>query len=478
MPKAGIWRQLPWRDESIGVALVLALAVQVFAGLSLRGLFADGAFFVTQIVSEHSFFIPAPSRWMSTVLYELPALAAVELGMDTPGEVALIYSLATNVMPGAILLLCRAALPAAESRYLVFPAFVYFAGTLSAQFASTVEGLIAVPYIWLIFYLILFGVLSPARLCLILLLSIGTIRMHEQMSFLAPFLVVASGFRWRELTTPAQRLILGLAVVAMLVSTAFGAYPALYPAMHYPAERAQLVQGLLDLSWLYMPEWGYNLPAAFGLAAAVAILVCIALPRIARATAAIFSIVVVALAIAAFRVDVLTFPFGQFVARYNAAFLSFPLMILVLIARCVPGAFQRVAPLPVCCVVVMLGVSTSLWHIQASEKWSSYVSQFRSVLASGNGIIPATALDGPDAHSALLARMMSWNWTNPDLSILVLPRRCMTSVVDNPPGDGWRPHRLQDLKTMPRIAGLTYTYLLPPEMQASACPPVNTTGGG
>jgi hypothetical protein len=33
---------------------------------------------------------------------------------------------------------------------------------------------------------------------------------------------------------------------------------------------------------------------------------------------------------------------------------------------------------------------------------------------------------------------MIWGWTNPDLSIIALPRRCMTSVIDNPPDGALR----------------------------------------
>jgi hypothetical protein len=93
------------------------------------------------------------------------------------------------------------------------------------------------------------------------------------------------------------------------------------------------------------------------------------------------------------------------------------------------------------------------------------------VLVSNNGIIPsAVLLQPPGARSAQLAAMMIWSWTNPDLSILAVSRRCMTSVIANSPGH-WQPYDLQDPTTLPQISSLTYTYLLSPDRQAAACPP-------
>jgi hypothetical protein len=70
-----------------------------------------------------------------------------------------------------------------------------------------------------------------------------------------------------------------------------------------------------------------------------------------------------------------------------------------------------------------------------------------------------------------LAAKMWWDWTNPDLSLLALPRSCVNSVIANPTWYvGWDPYTLSNLATMPPIPGVTYTYLLPSEQQQAACP--------
>jgi hypothetical protein len=120
---------------------------------------------------------------------------------------------------------------------------------------------------------------------------------------------------------------------------------------------------------------------------------------------------------------------------------------------------------------MILGVTVSLWHIQATEKWSAFFSHFRTVLDSNSGIIPSDMLLHPQgARPARLAAEMIWSWTNPDLSILARPRRCITSIIANPQPVSWY-YNLKDPATLPRIPGLTYTYLLSPDRQAAACPP-------
>jgi hypothetical protein len=353
----------------------------------------------------------------------------------------------------------------------VFPAYAYFAGTLAAQFANS-EGLVATAYLWLLLYLILFGQFEVWRLSLILLLSTFCVRLHEETSFLGPVLIAAGWLRWRDVMTQSARLALGLALLAILASTTVSTYEALFPSN--PPQRASLMSDLVFLRWIYVPGAGCNLPAVLGLAAGASILACVATPKISRPAVITFAIIAATLAAAAFWANFLTAPEAQFAARDNAAFLSFPLMILLLVACFVPGVSDRLTAPPIQAIVMILGVSVTLWHIQATEKWSAYLSHFRSVLASNSGIIPSAALlEPPGTLTAQLAAKMIWpRWTNPDLSILALPRRCITSVIDNPPGDGWHPYDLQDLATLPRIPGLTYTYLLPPERQASACPPI------
>src|SRR5262245_46477053 len=111
--------------------------------------------------SRTPFFFPA--RALSNMITQLPVLAAMRLGVQTPHGVALAFSVSSNLLPGLIILLCLPALPSGERHFFIFPAFVYFAGILSAQFASAAEGLVATSYFWLLLCLIAFGRLTILR---------------------------------------------------------------------------------------------------------------------------------------------------------------------------------------------------------------------------------------------------------------------------------------------------------------------------
>src|SRR4029077_15121967 len=134
---------------------------------------------------------------------------------------------------------------------------------------------------------------------------------------------------------------------------------------------------------------------------------------------------------------------------------------VVLVARFVPGTANRITAPPVQKIVIILGVTVSLWHIQATEKWSTFFSHFRTVINLNSGIIPSDMLMRPEGtRPAQLAAKMIWSCSNPDLSILARTRRCITSIIANPQPRNWS-YNLQDSNTLPRIPGLTYTYLLP-----------------
>ena len=77
------------------------------------------------------------------------------------------------------------------------------------------------------------------------------------------------------------------------------------------------------------------------------------------------------------------------------------------------GRNRLTAP-PVQKIVIILGVTVSLWHIQATEKWSNFFSHFRTVLDLNSGIIPSDMLlRPPGTRPAHLAAKMIWSWTNP-----------------------------------------------------------------
>ena len=220
------------------------------------------------------------------------------------------------------------------------------------------------------------------------------------------------------------------------------------------------------------PGVGYNLPCVLSILAVPCILLAMVRPAWGLATTLIFAGLSIPLAVAAFWLDWLVVPNTQFAARYNGALISLPLAALVLFARVHAPLATAITGRPARGIVVLLGLTVSLWHVAATEQWSAFLTHFSNVLQSQNGIIAWDAVVAPPgSRQAELAAKMGWAWTNPDLSLVALPRSCINSVIANPKWyDGWEPHTLSNLATMPAIPGVTYTYLLPPDQQQAACP--------
>jgi hypothetical protein len=457
--------------STLAACVILASLVEVYAGATLRGVYADGAYVVTRLATHQSLVNPA--RWTATMIAQWPVIAAMGLGVQTPHGIALVFSLATNLLPGLIILLCLPVLPTGKSHFFIFPAFVYFAGILSAQFASVTEGLIATSYFWLLLCLITFGQLTILRLGFIAVLAVGIIDLHEQTSFLGPILFVTCAIRWRGEQRLLPRIILALAAVCAFASTVIGAYLVFHPL--YLAERDSFIAAFLALRWLYEPGSGYNLPCVLAMLAVPCIFLTMVRPAWTIGTTCIFAAVSIPLAFAAFWLDWLIVPTTQWAARHNGALMSLPLAALLLFTRVHKPLAAAITGTPARGIVAILGVAVSVWHVAATEQWSAFLAHFSNVLQSHNGIVAwDTVIEPPASRQAKLAAKMWWDWTNPDLSLLALPRSCINSIIANPTWYvDWDPYTLSNLATMPAIAGVTYTYLLPSDQQQATCPAVD-----
>jgi hypothetical protein len=461
---AGTWPLI----STLAASVILAILVQIYAGASLRGLYADGAFIVTRLASHQSLVNPA--RWTATMIVQWPVVAARDLSVQTPHGIALAFSLVSNLLPGLIILLCLPVLPAGKRHFFIFPAFVYFAGILSAQFASVTEGLIATSYFWLLLCLIAFGQLTISRLPLIAVLAAGLLDLHEEMSLFGPILFAACVIRWRGESRLLPRIILALAAVCAAIGTVISAYLIFHP--FYLAERDSFVAAFLELRWLYEPGVGINLPCVLGMLAVPCIVLTMVRPAWTLTVTWIFAALSISLACAAFWFDWLIVPTTQWGARHNGALMSLPLAALLLFARVHKPLAAAITGTPVRAIVAILGLAVSLWHVAATEQWSAFLAHFSGVLRSHNGIVAWDNVTGPPkSPQAKLATKMWWDWTNPDLSLEVLPRSCVNSVIANPTSYvGWEAYTLSNLATMPAIPGITYTYLLPSDQQQAACP--------
>jgi hypothetical protein len=428
----GVFRSPRAGWSALALALAAILLMQIWAGMTLRGLYADGAYYAEQLLLRQFFAIIEPSRWTSQVLIQTPVVLAMWLGPDSPHAVAVAFSLSSNLMPLGLTLACLAVLPSAERTYGLFPVLIFLAASMSAAFASVADGPTAAAYAWLLLLLILFGAPTRWRLGVILLLATGALRLHEAMAFLGPILAFACFWRCRSTQGRGSQIVLVLA--ALLIGT--GCAAAIHDGLHprVMANRASLIEDLVSLHWLVIGGGQINVMALAGLVS-VLVLPVVLLPLYAR-TMAISATVFVFMALAVLALTEPPGPAAAFAARDNACLLTAPAMVLLLVLR---GRWWRF-PATSAMLMAMLGLVVATADGAATVGWLSYTSAMRAALTMGNGVVPwrdaLTKLPEPQA-SAL--RRYAWPWTTPLMSVWLAPGPAISTIIANPPGVGWQP---------------------------------------
>jgi len=79
------------RISVIAASVIVALFVQVYAGICLRGLYADGAYYAVQLAAHQAMPLHA-ARITGHEIVQWLVVAAMHSGVETPHSVALVYS--------------------------------------------------------------------------------------------------------------------------------------------------------------------------------------------------------------------------------------------------------------------------------------------------------------------------------------------------------------------------------------------------
>jgi hypothetical protein len=417
---------------ALATALAAILLTQCWAGIALRGLYADGAYYAEQMLLRRSFAIIEPARWTSQVLVQTPVVLAMWLGQDSPQAVALAFSLASNLMPLALTLACLAVLPSADRAYGLFPVLIFLAASMSAAFASVADGPTAAAYAWLLLLLILFGAPNRWRLGGILLLAAGSLRLHEAMAFLGPILAFACLWRCRSMEDRGPRIVLALA--ALLIATGCGV--AIHDGLHprIAANRTGLIQDMTSFRWLLVGTGQINSMALAGLTGVLVLPVIMLRPHVRTFAMSAVSLVFMAFAVLALAEP--PCPACGFAARDNACLMTAPAMVLLLLLR---GRSWRL-PAVSATLVAMLGLAIATADGAATAGWLSYTAAMRTALATGRGVVPwRDALAHVPTPQASVLLRYAWPWTTPLMSVWLAPGPVISTIITNPPGVAWQP---------------------------------------
>ena len=406
--------------------------MQIWAGVALRGLYADGAFYAWALDARHAFAVWEPARWTSQILTQAPVVLAMRLGLDHPHDVALAYSLTTNLMPYLLTLACIGVLPRAERAFGLFPVLVFLAASMSAAVASVADGPTAAAYAWLLFLLILFGPLTRLRLAAILLLALGALRLHEEMAFLGPILVFACLSRRGAAEGRVRRAILLLAALLIATGCAVAIHDVLHPRKM--ANRTGMITDVVSLHWLCAGGHAVSVMALSGVLAILTVPAVMML-RGRGLTVAMGTLTLVSATLALLALTEPALPSAAFAARDNACLLTAPAMVVLLMIR------RRPPPLaPAAFATAVLGLVIATADGAATAGWLGYTGAMRSALVSARGVLSwQDALARlPLAQGEALQRF-SWPWTAPLMSLWLAPGPQVEAIIANPGPAAWQP---------------------------------------
>ena len=418
---------------ALAVALAAILIMQIWAGIALRGLYADGAYYVEQILLRHSFAVVEHARSTSQILTQAPAVLLMWLGQDSTHTVALAFSVTTNLMPLVLTLVCLVVLPPADRAFGLFPVLIFLAASMSAAFASVADGATAAAYTWLLLLLILFGQPTPLRLSGVLLLAFGALRLQEAMGFLGPILAFACVWRCRSTEERAVKIVLLLAAALVMSGCAIAVHDVLHPRI--PANRAGLIADVMSLGWLLPGSGQINVMALAGLAGLLTFPV-IMLPPYLRGMA-MSAVLIVFIGLAVLGVSEPPSPAAAFAARDNACLLTAPAMIVLLIMR---SRRWQLPAMTSAMFLAIVGVTIAIADGAATAGWLGYTSAMRTALMTEHGVVPwQDALATLPSPQAAALRRYAWPWSTPLMSVWLAPGPAITTIIANPSGVTWQP---------------------------------------
>lgn len=430
-----------------------ATAVGIYAAAVGRALHADGAHYLVKLLAFEWFNLAEPSRVVVHVLTQAPVVAAMRLGLVDLDGARFLYCLALELVPLLPLALCYAALPAGRKAFFYFPLLHYLTATLAAAASPIVEGVVAVGYFWLVFYLILFAPLRGWRLAIAALLALPLAVLHESIALLGFFPAIAAAWRARRET--GLRAV-GFWIVALLCVAGAAAELGFVLVPRSAAQRSDVLEGLINFYWIYAQGGGFNLPAILGL---VALAVLSLLPARrpngsdgpgAWRMAAFVAVLALAVPIVAFALPVTVTPWPHFAARHIPGLYALGFAAAVFVSLVWPD-IQRLWLRPATLgIVVALGAGSLGWHAAEAAHWASFTRDIRDILASSRGVVPRdAAIARLDARGRILFRNMAWSWSMPDLSVVLAPGGRVASVIGRLQPVPWE-WSLSDPSQMPR----------------------------
>ena len=429
------------RDNRIAYwfAAILIAALGVLHIVLVRGIYADGAWFLHNMLHARSFWLFDSARRNAQIVYELPVVGAIWAGADNIKFLARVQTVGL-VLP--VVLLYLGALWKVRANEALFGAFVLIVVAVHQTLNFMAIGEYNLLYAMVTFSLaVLVQDKEPTILDCVLMAACGLVaaRCYEAMVVLGPMLVAACVLRLRgsEASRPAK-IALGAATLVFAAGSALAVLFVLYPRSTGNLHAA--IHGLYRTN---IQMWLSGV-----LAAAYAGAMLFGSRAVRLAMIAVFVVALVALAIPA----TWAIPRLHYISRALGGAFLFAIGATLIAVRFSP-LYQQVttragiARMSVIAPLLALTVSAAP-DVHHSIGWKRFLNSFEREVNAGTGLIPFE-----EANNHLKKeKLYGWRWTYPTMSVL-LRHGPDHAIILNPESDkAWRPFDPEDEDSIPKIA--------------------------
>lgn len=434
-----------WAGCAFGLSVLLAL-------LSLRCLYADGAYELIEVLKAGGFAEIVKTRVCAEFVNQFPVVLALKLGVTNLHALELAFGLGCFLPWPISLMMCHWLAP----RHFWLVMLGCAAGFINAGFLAVGESNIAHAFFWPVLFAILFArPLKPLAAAVLLVSALILLFSYESLLFLGPPLAVLAAWRaWRSQEPPWARLVLAGSALLLVLAAKIALHGVRYPES--PNNLGAFKHGMSQL-WLN-PTWPMVWTIIWlGLAATVCLSGKGFTTRHFRLEQALFAWAIVVWAMGPILHPESTGAERQHAYRSLQLFVPFGLLVVAWCLSIRPTWFAaRQSQLVGFSASLLL--AQSLWLLALTWQWHGFVGLWRGVLASHQG--PVSLADTPFAVASLRGQTLNfeWNWANPCLSILLSPGPQVQSMILSGTKPPWQPFDPCNPKEFPNLRryGLSY----------------------
>jgi hypothetical protein len=361
--------------------------------------------------------------------------------------------------------LCWFIAPREQRAWALFPLAAVLSGFAATSFHAVGEAAIATGYFWILLFLLLFRVRSTKAQSLFLLLCIPVFWLHEGAFILTTVLLATLTLRVHAAAGgSSERTFAATAFLLLATILVYQISRIIHP--QFPGDRANAVEGLMQLEFLYA-DHRLNLPLLTGglalLTLFAASLVRAALPEktaagFASGILVVWLLVTLTAIAAAITTDATVAPLAQARARYHPAIVSAVLGAAMIVLRRTDLPDRIWMNTTTMLVLISLCAAQAAADVVETRRWKTYIADLQATLVTERGLIPwETRLSVANRRAAIDWTKFEFIWTVPYMCIIFAPGGVVNAMIDLPKNLSFRPLDPELPDRLPVLNGIDYT---------------------